>query len=651
MQLKKHISEYLLLLILLLGIGLRFYHFGQLPFSWDELSAWSRLHFNSFSDLIEYGVKPDGHPAGVQVFLYYWVAIFGDQEWVVKLPFNIMGVTSIYLVYAIGEIWWSKATGLFSAAYVSSLQFFVLYSPIARPYVSGLFLTLMMVYFWSYYMFKIPERKYLIGYIIFAALSSYNHHFSLLFAAIVGLTGLLVVPKNVYKEYILAGILIFVLYIPHLSIFFHQLGIGGIGGKGNWLTKPESNFVWHFLYWCFHYSYLVLGLLGILIMGALWNLKNMGKKSKTKRKEIILILWFFLPIAIGYYYSILVNPVIQYSMLIFSTPYLFLFLFCSYKKIKPAILTVLVLLILGLNTYTLIQDRQHYQIIFNQPFEGTAKTLSSQKDIQTNNIFLIHNYIPSYQGYYLDKYQLNQAKSFSIYGKDFNISQMDSLLQNISEDYVLASGLPETFIPLIAHYYPFLMERKNGYTYESYLFSRTRKPGIQLHQLIQPAAFNIQNKQWQIPASRFKHDTSGRHIFTYDSTQIWGLSFSDSLRYLCPNYGDIIDMEVEFTSLNPHMNAIWVATFSELNTANEPHEIWRGQNFQHQIIPTQDGFQCFFSLDTRLILTPKQYPQSIFKTYFWNKNKDQFQLTQIHIYRRPANPIKYALFQDFEKIK
>ena len=46
-----------LVLILTVGTVLRFYNYGEIPFTHDEFSALSRLNFNSFSDLIEKGVK------------------------------------------------------------------------------------------------------------------------------------------------------------------------------------------------------------------------------------------------------------------------------------------------------------------------------------------------------------------------------------------------------------------------------------------------------------------------------------------------------------------------------------------------------------------------------------------------------------------
>lgn len=66
----KRKNKAVLILILLTGSILRLYRLFQIPFTHDEFSALFRTHFPTFLELIEKGVKVDGHPAGVQVFLY-----------------------------------------------------------------------------------------------------------------------------------------------------------------------------------------------------------------------------------------------------------------------------------------------------------------------------------------------------------------------------------------------------------------------------------------------------------------------------------------------------------------------------------------------------------------------------------------------------
>jgi uncharacterized membrane protein len=190
------INRCILLGIMIVAAVLRFYDYANIPFMHDEFSALFRTQFDSFLELIQKGVKEtDTHPPGIQVFLYYWVKLFGTSEWVVKLPFTLCGLLSVALIYLIAKKWYNETVGLISAAFLASIQYTIMYSQIERPYVSGLFFSLAMVYFWTQ-LIQNPEKHFYrnsIFYILFSSLCAYNHHFSLLFTAIVGLTGLFLI--------------------------------------------------------------------------------------------------------------------------------------------------------------------------------------------------------------------------------------------------------------------------------------------------------------------------------------------------------------------------------------------------------------------------------------------------------------------------
>ena len=143
-------DQIILLIILLLAAFLRFYNYAGWSLSNDELSALSRLQFDSFSEMIEKGVMlGDFHPAGVQVFLWFWVKVFGNSVVAVRLPFVIFGIVSVYLVFLIGKRWFSPAAGLFAVSAMAFLQFPILFSQLARPYSPGLLFSLATVLFWT----------------------------------------------------------------------------------------------------------------------------------------------------------------------------------------------------------------------------------------------------------------------------------------------------------------------------------------------------------------------------------------------------------------------------------------------------------------------------------------------------------------------
>jgi hypothetical protein len=630
-------NQVLIALVMLTAAFLRFYGFFDLPFMWDELSAWNRLHFETFSELIDKGIKPDGHPAGVQVFLYYWTSLFGDSEWIVKLPFNLMGLASVWLVYKIGKIWFSEETGIIAAAFTASLQFFVLYSPIARPYSSGLFLSLMMVLYWSLYFFKSPKRSYLAGFVIFAALSAYNHHFSLLFAAITGLSGLFIIPRKLLKEYIVSGFLIFILYTPHLSIFFHQLGVGGIGGDGLWLDKPQWSFIIDFFEWSFQFAIINYILVGIfLFLSLLYIFRHLN--SKNLIKIILLILWFSLPLLIGLLYSIYINPVIQYSMLIFSFPYLLILISIFASELPKPILNVLLAFILSLNIYYLFAERQHYQIIQKQPFEVTAQ-LAKEAGASS---FVVFNTIPKYQQYYFDKYRISDIPRLSIYDQSISLKQLDSVLKNRPEKNLVTCGLSPSQETILKNYFPYFVKRENAYTMDCYVFSKEKKESSQkFSRGVHSNDFQSFSDNWEVDPNRIFTDSLLNKSFEFDSTHKWGFKFKDSLIKYPPQ--SIIDFEIEITADHDSISPLWI--FSAF--VGQEQIFWRS-NQSTIISKAPHQYNKWASLDTKWMETNRPMDSIILQCYFWNKRLENFKVSNIHISYRESNPIKYSLFDKIQ---
>ena len=313
----------ILLFIILIGGILRFFDLSNLPMTHEELSVLHRLDFNSFAELVEHGVKEDGHPAGVQVFLFYWTKLFGKSVIVIKLPFLIMGLACIPLAWLVSKKWFNDTTALLVAASLASLQFPVMYSQIARPYISGLFFCLLMVLFWTRLLFGSRNRKILnsAGFILSTAACCYNHHFSLLFASIVGVTGLFFLRKGESRVYLLSLAAIIILYIPHLNIFFHQLNNEGL----QWLGRPDNSFITDYIGYIFHFNTLVY--VSVILIPLSGILMNKGGIRPINKFQVISLIWFFSPALTGFFYSRYIMPVVQYSTLIFSFPYLLFFLF------------------------------------------------------------------------------------------------------------------------------------------------------------------------------------------------------------------------------------------------------------------------------------------------------------------------------------
>ncbi|MCD4729669.1 MAG: glycosyltransferase family 39 protein, partial [Bacteroidales bacterium] len=468
-----NINNGLLLLIVIVGSILRFYNYSELPFSFDEFSALFRTRFDNFRDLIYFGVKTtDTHPAGVQVFMYYWVNIFGESEMMVKFPFILFGILSIIVAYKLGKKWFNPTVGLFTALFLAVLQYPITYSQFARPYVSGLFFSLLMVWFWTHVVFEPAKKRYVnvIGFILSSAVCAYNHHFSLLLFGLVGISGLFFLNKQNWKYYFIACLTVFIIYIPHLPIFFTQLNSGGVE---EWLKKPDSDFILDYFQYILHFNPFLIGLAILLILlGTVFLTREFFNTNKFR---ILAFSWFAITYAIAHFYSVYINAVLQFSVLLFVFPFLILFLFSFYEDLKPVLKTIAVLLFMSAAIYTLIYERQHYSIMYNSAYKEILVEADRFQNENKQSKITTTIYLPKkIRDYYIEK--LNIVDSTFYYPDSLtNYIQFRSFVKRQQTDYFvlgysLTPGIEQKLI--VEEEYPYLIERKGWFKGDFYVYAK-----------------------------------------------------------------------------------------------------------------------------------------------------------------------------------
>ena len=609
-------------LILVVAAILRFFHFSEIPFTHDEFSALFRLDFSTFSDLIEKGVMVDFHPAGVQVFLYYYTHWFGTQEWVVKLPFALMGLGSVWYMYKLGKLWFHETAGLLSAALLASIQYAVMYSQIARPYISGLFFSLTMVYFWSQ-MIKSPQKGFLkngILYVLSAALCAYNHHFSLLFVFIVGLTGVFMVEKEYRWRYIFFGLAVFVTYIPHLKVLFYQLSKGGVEG---WLAKPNSDFFSEYLFYTLNYSWPMAAALALL------TVYGMVSKSEVKWRWIVIsIVWFATPLSIGYFYSLYVNAVLQFSVLIFSFPFLLLLLFGSLPRFSEKTNFLWSLLIVVLGTYSLIETRRHYSIFYESVYEKILTDLQSAKSTHNPGIYLVDSH-QEITEYYLQKDLISD--DFLFWSDRFKslLEFKQYLLENHTNHEVFYLGCLSNsnakIVPIIQEFYPYLEFQHNYFGGTTYLFSKNK----------------ISRNSWPVSDETDPESKEDLTTVNFSPELEWGPSATVNLNSVIDHPYQFIDLSVEVTSSEKLDQGVLVSEIWE----GDQKIFWGGSDFSDFALPFQ-GDTTITTVYQTLKLSDIQvdYSKARVKAYVWNKGKKSFIARDLKIKVRRGNPIIYGLY-------
>lgn len=636
--------DYLLLFIILVGTILRFYGFPHIPFMYDEVSAWARTGYTNFHDLIDKGVKGDGHPAAIQVFLNYWRLVAGDSEAAFKFPFLLMGLFSIWLVFLLAKCWFNRTVGYLSAAFIACLQYTVMYSQIARPYMSGLFFSLMMVWCWSNYFFKNKHAfRWLSGYVIFAALCCYNHYFSLLFAFITGITGIFFMNREKRKAYLFANAIVVILFIPHISVTLYQLGIGGVGG---WLPKPGPDFFSNYLDYIFHFSIWMKGLMiGLILTSIICHSPDLKTLYKFR---IVAICWFLLPFCIGYYYSVYRNAVLQYSVLIFTFPYLLLFCFSWIRELPYRYNWLLVLLILLLGTYTLVEERKHFEIFYHQPIEELVKNTINTMDAEKNDsCTVLMNEPRKYAGYYLRKYHREIAMDYWPEKNFQSYIAFRKYLSSLHTDCLIAANISPDYLVLIRQFYPNEISRDKGFTYQYHAFSKTRVNNRLASEMVFQEALDLRKPAagWSVDQSHVDMDSTAKSAtFHFLPNVEFGAGCEKPLLPLLSNGHNIINVSAKVSGVTPDNKASLVVSFD----VNGKSLFWQEKPFSYFLDSTESSGTIFYSISVRDLGFPVT-DELMLHAYAWNKNQDDFRLSDFEVKIDSGNPWIYGLIETVPK--
>ena len=634
-------NRFVIFVIMLVAASLRWYGLTDIPFTHDEFSALFRTGFGSFSELVEKGIKPDGHPAGVQVFLHYWTKLSGYQAWLVKLPFLLMGVGSIYLMYLITLKWFNETVGTIASSFMATMQYTVMYSQIARPYASGLFFTLLMVFFWSRLMIN-PERKFLPNmtlFILSASACTYNHHFSMLFAAIVGLSGIFLVKREFLTRYLLSGLIIGILYLPHLGILVAQLKIGGVEG---WLSKPDAYFLPDYLYYLFNYSFPLLFLFIMIVITGIF-MKGVPKERYTS-KRILFFLWFTIPLLTGYIYSIYVSAVLQFSVLIFSFPFLLLVFTGHIRKQKPAVNLGLAVTILLVGSGSLIFQRQHYTLFYNSPYEKILTDCSETKDKRPNTLAIIDSH-KKISDHYIRKNNLDLEFTW--------LDQLDPVyalvpfLEKAADEYdhlylgCVSQNHPLT-VPLIMDYFPTIVWQRNYAGGTTYLFSREKPSKTTSAEVLDFE--NAANERWSGIDENKLIRSPGGTTCQLDSTTEWGPGYTNLLKNITAGSNGFIDVSVRAFLSGPAEEILLVTSLdhgdNNIHWSAAPFSAYLNNN-------TEKPGWIKVHHSVKLSDIPVRNRKITLKTFIWNKGMNNFQIDDFMVAGREGNPLLYGLTQPF----
>lgn len=472
----KFIREHILFLIILgVSLVLRFLPLFEYQFTLDELSGLNRTRFDSFSDLLEKGVKIDAHPALIQVLIFGLVKLFGYTTWIIKLPFLLFSLGATVYAYCFGLRNFSKRVGLFASAVFSFSLVFVFYAPIARMYISGVFFSMgLLFHFYEIFFLKNTKPIHFIFIGAFALLSALNQHINALFAFSVCVSGLFYLNRAILKPYLLTCGITVLAYLPHLPITLYQLSLGGIGlEQGGWLEKPEWHAVISFLQILFGTSSCYM-LLFVLLMLKLM----LDEVPQLKGKQIYLLFLFLFNYTGVYLYSVLFSPVYQHSVMLFSGTAMLVFCATLFDFKKKAVFYATFILLNTVLLYTTYFKKevlnQTVETVFECQFQ---RTFDYQKEYGAENIYPVFFDADEFmRDLYFDKYKGRFEFQMSSDSGIQTTAAYAALLRSLKQEMLILSSANPVQEAMARMYFPYLIENNTTQANNFKVFAKTVSP-------------------------------------------------------------------------------------------------------------------------------------------------------------------------------
>ncbi|RLE15930.1 MAG: hypothetical protein DRJ14_09455, partial [Acidobacteria bacterium] len=212
-------------LLLLIGIGLRFHGLTNRSYWLDELYSASLSQPEHTARTIIRGCARDVHPPLYQLLLWQAYRTCGYNELTGRALSAIFGILGLVAIFLLGTTLWNRKAGLMALAITSPLFFHVYYSQEVRSY-SLLFLLTVLSWWMGVLLLRKPGFFRAVVYAIVSSALAYTHYFGMfiLVSQAVLITGLLIQDKQrhlkAFAYFVISGVLVFVSYLPWLHPFF-----------------------------------------------------------------------------------------------------------------------------------------------------------------------------------------------------------------------------------------------------------------------------------------------------------------------------------------------------------------------------------------------------------------------------------------------
>ena len=404
-------------LIILIASFFRFFKLGVNDLWLDEACS------SSFNASISSGIIFDFQAPLHYLFLKAFIRFFGANEFILRLPSAIFGISSVILLYKIGNVFLNRPIAYLSALILAINPLHIWYAQEARPYSMFVFVTLLNIYIFLKAISSGQEKLFLWCFLasILGLYTSYYFIF-LLFAET--LIILFLKKYRIYlKKWSIVILSIFFAFLPWLKIFLTQFQSFR---EGFWLPTPTwkdilfilHNFNLGYNATIFQYVLaLIVNTMNIILFFYGWR---EFKEQKLQTGYLMLLL--FVIIWSSIFTIAQVIPIYLSRQIMFISPLYYIVIssgiFLLFKRsFWIAILVGLILL--SLNSFSLVNfylnrmPLKHMSVHLKKPFKDIANFIKLNSD---SNDIMIHANLPTLMPlsfFYLHSYGIKHYYSFS----------------------------------------------------------------------------------------------------------------------------------------------------------------------------------------------------------------------------------------------
>jgi 4-amino-4-deoxy-L-arabinose transferase-like glycosyltransferase len=189
---------------------------GQESFWHDEIWSIGQVD-RPLADMLRSLVGADVHPPLYPLLLWSWVRVFGETEWVARLPSALFGVGAVAALYLLGRDLYDRPTALLAAGLLAVNAFAVDYSQETRAY--SMLLLLSVLASWLQRPRALGRAA---GYLSCAILLAYTHVYGLFLLIAHGLFALIWLP-DLRLRMLVVGALVAAAFSPWLPVMLGQV--------------------------------------------------------------------------------------------------------------------------------------------------------------------------------------------------------------------------------------------------------------------------------------------------------------------------------------------------------------------------------------------------------------------------------------------